>query len=678
MSGNAEIELFNDNPLIIGSRTEDVLGFYQLADEWGEVVYKTAINQKSFVFSVEAPWGHGKTSLLNILKRRIEIINHAEQNPDISNFSRRRKSDGSSYILEYLKPSNVEVNIFNPWKLSDLEGILIELFKVLTHGTGIETEEKYKKFVFAILKSSLPLTSAVAEILSRPVSDTLTNFGSSILENKLSEPTLEESYKSFSMYLENSKIKKIIIIDDIDRLDSSEQYLIFKMVKMLSEVSGVTFVLSFDASQVEKVHQGSGIDIDSYLEKIIQYRFTLPKLNNLKVMDYFFVELEKVISNFLPFEHDQTPAVIVESFYQYHGVLSQKIGSLRQAKRLLNEIPIYLRSLEKSEVYILDAISIAIFKFFNKNDFEQELLKAWASSEVHVDYKKAILDILKRNEKINFSFGSYKNGGPYLSNHGNIVLVLNELNQRGIDRSDALSALSPLMNHPDFTGNFFGVISSDNFSPEKLEDPFNFALDILSFSNGLDLGNRFSMFFLENIMRWVVACADKSLNDNDLQAWANHRFNPEFARVYRVFEKYLFSNTHIQGKYDDLTDDALKYIIHEFIEKPDKVLPELLVNLVFFVINNPSYEDSLKDYLSNYDLITTKRFLMIVAWAHALGPRYDIGILITKIKSTLNFNNEVNEFAKIIEDSDLDFSVSQPVSLSDIEMSLKVISDDDV
>lgn len=50
MSGNAEIELFNDNPLIIGSRTEDVLGFYQLADEWGEVVYKPRLIKNHLFF----------------------------------------------------------------------------------------------------------------------------------------------------------------------------------------------------------------------------------------------------------------------------------------------------------------------------------------------------------------------------------------------------------------------------------------------------------------------------------------------------------------------------------------------------------------------------------------------------------------------------------------------------
>ncbi|MDQ3053375.1 MAG: KAP family NTPase [Actinomycetota bacterium] len=68
----------------------------------------------------------------------------------------------------------------------------------------------------------------------------------------------------------------VVVIDDIDRLESSEIRDIFKLVRLTASFPNVVYLLAFDRARVEDALSQSGFDGRAYLEKIMQLGVDLP------------------------------------------------------------------------------------------------------------------------------------------------------------------------------------------------------------------------------------------------------------------------------------------------------------------------------------------------------------------------------------------------------------------
>ncbi|MBM4582548.1 hypothetical protein GS592_05680 [Rhodococcus hoagii] len=76
----------------------------------------------------------------------------------------------------------------------------------------------------------------------------------------------------------------LVIVDDIDRLHSDELLSVMKAVRLLGRFDGVHYLLSYDEQTLLGVLEQTDLAGNSrprardYLEKIVQYPFTLPPL----------------------------------------------------------------------------------------------------------------------------------------------------------------------------------------------------------------------------------------------------------------------------------------------------------------------------------------------------------------------------------------------------------------
>src|SRR2546428_9175321 len=68
----------------------------------------------------------------------------------------------------------------------------------------------------------------------------------------------------------------VVVIDDIDRLTSSEIRDIFKLVRLTANFPNVVYIVAFDRNRVEAALAEQGIPGRDYLEKILQVSVDLP------------------------------------------------------------------------------------------------------------------------------------------------------------------------------------------------------------------------------------------------------------------------------------------------------------------------------------------------------------------------------------------------------------------
>ncbi|MDO4898452.1 MAG: P-loop NTPase fold protein, partial [Rothia sp. (in: high G+C Gram-positive bacteria)] len=178
--------LFNDLPLDGDNYSVDKLNFQEYAYSWSKSIYKAAISSNNFVFSIEGPWGSGKTSMANFIKAELKgLICQNHITPEFSKI--KVKENGERYIIGNKESGDeypfISISEFSPWKISSLDSIMIEFFKLLIKGTSLEKEKKIKKALSNIIHISSPLASAtplvsldksVAKITDM-ISDSLTN-----------------------------------------------------------------------------------------------------------------------------------------------------------------------------------------------------------------------------------------------------------------------------------------------------------------------------------------------------------------------------------------------------------------------------------------------------------------------------------------------------------------------
>ena len=170
-------------------------------------------NNDCIVIGIYGLWGEGKTSVIN-------------------------------FIETELKSSNSIIPIkFNPWRYNDEQSLLIQFFQKLAHVLDAKIKTKSEK-LGDILKKYGKLLS-----LDIPLIGNLKEKAEGLGEI-LGDVDIETLKDRIESILKESQKKLVIFIDDLDRLDKSEIYSIFRLVKLNADFANTTYILSFDEKMV--------------------------------------------------------------------------------------------------------------------------------------------------------------------------------------------------------------------------------------------------------------------------------------------------------------------------------------------------------------------------------------------------------------------------------------------
>jgi len=313
---------FPDTPITDDS--QDLLGRTAFAEGLYQQI-KHLPSPESFVFGIHGSWGEGKTSVLNLLQRRL--------------------AQDSSLI-----PVR-----FNPWYLAS-EATLIQSFYAALEQ---ELTQRYR-------------VGGLHRVLSR-YGELLTS-GMSSLGVKLKPPTTPERLlperlrDELEAWICRMGRRLVILIDDIDRLAPAEVLAVFKLAGLATRIQNAVFVLSFDVTAVQGMLRDR-ISIDpAFLEKIVQKPLSLPPAESRDLDRFLMLSDEahrSAIDRFLDeLEVDvrqrQELDNYIVSFYQTH--LKQLFRTLRDVKRYLNSLratlPAVFKDINLYDFVLLEAIQV--------------------------------------------------------------------------------------------------------------------------------------------------------------------------------------------------------------------------------------------------------------------------------------------------------------------------------
>lgn len=315
----------SDQP--IHNSSEDRFGRWNFARRVADVIAKRS-DPQTIVVGIHAPWGEGKTSVLNMIRQRFAEYDH----------------------LELIQ--------FNPWRFPDETQLLRHFFNVLAErldSTITTTTEKAGDFLRRYSDALMPLSyfgvdlSGAVKALAPMAADI------EVLKDRVIQ------------ILAKSNKRLIIMMDDIDRLEKSEIQALFRLVKLSADFPNTAYILSFDQQMVSNAlaesYDGDVQVGRSFLEKIIQVSLPLPPASIEALMT---LTIEGIEGAFAMAEIQLTEAERRRFSDVFDKGFRPGLGTPRLSKRLANVLTFAL-PLVKGEVDTIDFVLLeAVHAFYPK------------------------------------------------------------------------------------------------------------------------------------------------------------------------------------------------------------------------------------------------------------------------------------------------------------------------
>ena len=322
-------------------------------------------NDQCLTVGLMGDWGSGKTSILNLTKI-------------------------------HLKETDIEVMEFNPWIYSSynqlIEQFFDELIALFSQETGLVkhlTEYRIKLNKSNIIKSILPTLASIKSSELGEILNKTFNIDSD-------EKSLFKIKENINEELESHKV--LCIIDDLDRLNSSEINDMFKLIKIMANFNNIVYLIAFDKDIISSALEDNYAE--NFIEKIINVPLEVPLTSKIEIKNI----LEDYLSD-LSEKHDilldwDTLNVRLESENNYrtegYGIL-RYFNTIRDIKRFINILE-FNTELVKNEVNFEDFIAITAIQLFNPDLYEK--IKSNESLLVMCTFSKINYneDILKKEQ----------------------------------------------------------------------------------------------------------------------------------------------------------------------------------------------------------------------------------------------------------------------------------------
>ena len=272
-------------------------------------------------------WGAGKTSFVNLARLEFERVGVA--------------------ILD-----------FNPWMFSGAEQLVERFFTEL--GAQLRIRPGFAK----IAKSIAEYGEAFSSLALLPV------LGPWIEPVKSASKTLNEFLERRKEGVDNRRARLgtalakldrpiVVVLDDIDRLSSSEIRDVFKLVRLTASLPNIIYIVAFDRSRVEDALAEQGVPGRDYLEKILQVAVDLPAIPSQVLSRQIFIAIDSALSgidNPGPFDSLVWPDLFME-------IVRPLVRNMRDVRRYAAAIRGTVNALD-GQIALADVLALEAIRTF--------------------------------------------------------------------------------------------------------------------------------------------------------------------------------------------------------------------------------------------------------------------------------------------------------------------------
>lgn len=315
-----------DNPIANGEadRLDRLEGAKNLARDIREVDAS-----QGYVVGIVGPWGSGKTSIINLLREELAT-----------------------------EPALISID-FNPWVFSGSDDLVHAFLREISaqfKNKGDQLEDIAKLIdTYGDLLTPVTLIPFVGDWFARLRG--AARVYAELQEKRKGSVTTQRDKVAAGL----AKLERpiVVVIDDIDRLESSEIRDIFKLVRLTASFPNIVYVLAFDRARVEEALTQSGFDGRAYLEKIVQLGIDVPAIPESVMVRQIGEALTQALDDLnIPerFNEDAWPDILME-------IIRPLIRNMRDVRRFAAAVRSKARALD-GQVDLADIMGMEAIRVF--------------------------------------------------------------------------------------------------------------------------------------------------------------------------------------------------------------------------------------------------------------------------------------------------------------------------
>jgi hypothetical protein len=236
----------------------DLLGRGRLVSAIVEQILGIPSDGKAITIGLNAQWGAGKSSFLNLLQERLRTV------------PVRATPEGEDDL-------NPIVLRFNPWLFGSIEQLIRMFFADLARAVDQRDSDADLGALLEVFGNLVAAASTVFPTGASELANLLGREVRRIGRQAQRPPSLNEQKTAIDRALAKIPRRIVVFIDDVDRLEPELTTLFFRMVRLNANFNNVVYVLAFDRAVVEGhlAHDSPAFGRE-YLEKIIQVSYNIP------------------------------------------------------------------------------------------------------------------------------------------------------------------------------------------------------------------------------------------------------------------------------------------------------------------------------------------------------------------------------------------------------------------
>jgi len=290
--------------------TTDIAGRTEFAHAVATRIDRCAEGQASTVFGVVGPWGIGKTTLLKDIVGRL-----------------------GHWTCVW----------FSPWSVADVESITTEFVSALSGAFPQSPTMKEKLAWYARL-----CTPALK--LIPLVGDAAATVAQQAISELAKRPAWHSAFGTLSAEIADQHHRVLMVVDDVDRLDSDELRSLLRVVRLLGRFTNVHYLLAYDQATIDRVlesHSANG-ESSEFMEKIVQFPFEVPP-TPIVVRRRWSRSIVDAVS-----PDDEASGGYSEQREQLVSILASGLETPRAAERLREQMLSLAKLISQAEVDALD------------------------------------------------------------------------------------------------------------------------------------------------------------------------------------------------------------------------------------------------------------------------------------------------------------------------------------
>ncbi|SRR6266480_2176742 len=317
-------------------------------------------SEDPLVMAIYGPWGHGKSSALNLLTSEL------------------RDWQGS-------RGQRAIVVSFNPWLYENTNALLASFFGEIGRAIGtsnaLTDDERsgIRDAVLAFGELAVPILSAIPHTM---FAGALLGKGIEKIKDLLSKKASDLETKRRdaqnalrSLGKRENAVRVVVLVDDLDRLENPELRMMLRLVKLVADLPNVSYVLAVDHGRLRDV---MATDEDAafglaFLEKVVQVPIYLPLIPESTLERLVKKALNDVLRDAkLPQDLSYSTSPLSRYLDFYSKTLGRRIRTLRDRARLVNTLRVMLLAGDSPlEVHQVDAVLVAFLLTFYPEAYER-------------------------------------------------------------------------------------------------------------------------------------------------------------------------------------------------------------------------------------------------------------------------------------------------------------------